>query len=97
MTFNPVILKLTPNRQLTWLGRFLVPGLFDGMHGFRIEETAGGCCFYQAEQFSGVLVRLFGTSFVTATRCGFDAMNAALKERAEAIDRVNRSASEESR
>ena len=85
MVFKPTILKVTPDRQLTWLGHLLVPGLFDGRHDFRIEDTPRGCRLDQSEQFSGILVRAFGTKLLTATQRGFEAMNAALKYRAERL------------
>ena len=40
--------------------------------------------FIQGEKFSGVLVGLFLHRMEAATKAGFDAMNRALKERAEA-------------
>jgi len=84
MTFHPTIIAAIEQQQLTWLGRLLVPGLFDGEHSFRIESRGPACRFHQSERFSGLLVPLFGTGLFDATRQGFDAMNAALKERAEA-------------
>ncbi len=42
MTFKPTVLVSEVGRELRWLGRFLVPGLFDGEHGFRLEELPGG-------------------------------------------------------
>jgi len=38
MTFRPTILKAEPERELRWLGRLLLPGLFDGEHVFEIEQ-----------------------------------------------------------
>jgi len=35
-TFRPKILKAEPKRELRWLGRLLIPGLFDGDHIFTI-------------------------------------------------------------
>ena len=32
VTFKPRILELEPGRSVTWLGRTLLPGLFDGHH-----------------------------------------------------------------
>jgi uncharacterized protein YndB with AHSA1/START domain len=32
MTFRPTVLAIMPNRELRWLGRFLLPGIFDGEH-----------------------------------------------------------------
>ena len=38
MTFKPTVLAVHPERELRWLGRFILPGLFDGEHSFRIES-----------------------------------------------------------
>jgi hypothetical protein len=32
MTFRPTVLRAEPNRELRWLGRLWMPGLFDGEH-----------------------------------------------------------------
>ncbi len=37
MTFKPHVLDAQPNRQLRWIGRVLIRGLFDGEHSFGIE------------------------------------------------------------
>jgi hypothetical protein len=38
MTFRPRVLAATPNTELRWLGRLLIPGLFDGEHSFHLER-----------------------------------------------------------
>jgi hypothetical protein len=84
MMFKPTVLVAEPVRELRWLGRLLLPGVFDGEHIFRIEPLERGRTrFVQAERFSGVLVPLFGKN-LERTRRGFEAMNEALKQRAEA-------------
>jgi hypothetical protein len=83
MTFTPTVLAADPERELRWLGRFLVPGLFDGEHSFRIEPLSESRCrFTQAEHFTGILVRPFAKMLASTTQ-GFDDMNASLKERCE--------------
>ncbi len=83
LTFKPTVLRVEPERELRWLGRFLVRGLFDGEHSFRLEPIGEGRSrFTQAERFSGVLVGLF-KSTLDKTETGFEQMNHALKERAE--------------
>ena len=82
MTFKPTVLAAEPARELRWLGRVLMPGLFDGEHGFRLEATAGGCRLHHGETFGGILVPLFG-KMLDDTERGFAALNAALKERVE--------------
>lgn len=84
MEFNPVVLKVEPNRELRWLGRLVFPGLFDGEHIFQIEPLGNGRVrFRQREIFSGVLVPLLKSSLETDTRRGFNEMNQKLKELAE--------------
>ena len=84
MTFRPVVLTVTPRRELRWRGRLLMPGLFDGEHAFRLELlSTAGCRLHHTEHFSGLLVGLMGGSLLDATREGFEAMNGALKRRAE--------------
>jgi hypothetical protein len=85
MTFRPRVLAVMPRRELRWRGRLLVPGLFDGEHRFAIEPLgAGRVRFVHEERFTGLLVPLFARGLDQHTRPGFDAMNAALKARAEA-------------
>jgi hypothetical protein len=84
MTFRPRVLKAEPNRELNWLGRLLIPGLFDGEHSFTIEPLGEDRVrFVQREVFSGLLVPLFARGLDSDTRRGFEEMNAALKARAE--------------
>jgi hypothetical protein len=57
MDMHPTVLVADPGRELRWLGRLLMPGIFDGEHRFEIHETEPGhVTFVQAERFSGVLV-----------------------------------------
>jgi hypothetical protein len=85
MMFRPTVLVAEPERELRWRGRLLMPGLFDGEHFFRIEDRSGTVRFVQGETFSGVLVGLVRGA-LGATRAGFEAMNVALKKRAEAVN-----------
>jgi hypothetical protein len=83
MSFKPTVLAAEPGRELRWLGRFLLPGVLDGEHSFRIEPIGDGRVrFVQAERFSGVLVRFLGST-LERTQRGFEEMNEALKGRAE--------------
>jgi hypothetical protein len=85
MTFRPKLTLVTPPRQLRWAGHVLAPGLLDGVHSFEIERLEAGRCRVQhVEEFTGVLVPLFIPALQEATRGGFEAMNQALKRRAEA-------------
>lgn len=83
MTFKPTVLAVEPQRELRWLGRFLLPGLFDGEHSFELEPLGDGRTrFTQRERFSGILVGLLKRS-LGKTQLGFEQMNAALKSRVE--------------
>ncbi len=84
MTFRPTLLAVEPQRELRWLGRFLIPGLFDGEHVFQIESLGENQVqFVHCETFSGVLVPFFWRGLDTDTRRGFEEMNRALKARVE--------------
>jgi len=84
MSFAPTVLEATPNKELRWIGRLFLPGIFDGEHTFRIEALdVGRVRFIHEEQFQGLLVPLFAKSLDDGTRAGFVAMNQALKARAE--------------
>mgnify|MGYP001825684409 FL=1 len=84
MTFKPTVTVVEPNTKFEWLGRLGFPGLFDGRHIFELEPTAAGTRFVQREEFTGILVPLFARSLDGKTRAGFEAMNRAMKQRAEA-------------
>jgi hypothetical protein len=83
-TFRPRVLKADPNRELRWLGRLLIPGLFDGDHIFTIEHIGRNRVrFVQREIFAGFLVSFLAHGLETKIRLGFEKMNQALKLRAE--------------
>lgn len=85
MTFQPSVRVAVPGSELRWLGRVLVPGLFDGEHIFRISLLPDRRVrFEQSERFRGILVALLPASIYENTRLGFEMMNQALKERVEA-------------
>ena len=84
MTFTPTVTLVEPERAFRWLGRLLLPGIFDGEHIYEITPLEEGRVrFVQRENFKGLLVPLFWKNLDTQTRQGFEAMNAALKQRAE--------------
>ena len=83
-TFKPTVRAVERNRELRWLGRLLVPGIFDGEHTLLIEPREGGRSrFVQSERFSGFLVG-FVKSTLTKTEGGLEQMNAALQGRRRA-------------
>ena len=86
MTFRPTVTKVTAREEFRWLGHLLFRGLFDGEHIFELEPLAGNRVrFIQREEFRGVLVPLLWKRLSTKTRAGFEAMNRAIKERAEEV------------
>lgn len=84
-TIRPQVLEAETGRRLRWLGRVLVPGLFDGEHRFTIEPLGPGRVrLDQHEEFRGVLAGLLLRFLGEPTLAGFRQMNQALKARAEA-------------
>jgi hypothetical protein len=85
MTFRPTVTEVDGGRVLEWLGRLGLPGVFDGRHRFELRATpSGGTTLVHTERFDGLLVRAMRSGLDTNTKAGFEAMNAALKTRAEA-------------
>ena len=86
ITMRPTVLRAEPNRLMRWVGHLLIPGLFDGEHSLAIRPLEEDRVrFVQHEAFKGVLVRPLARSLDTNTLRGFEEMNGALKERAEAL------------
>ena len=84
MTFKPKVVQVSSNKTFRWIGRLLMPGLFDGMHVFEIEELKSNQVrFTHREEFKGLLLPLLWKSLDKSTRQGFEAMNRAIKEQAE--------------
>lgn len=85
MTFRPRVLRAMPEEELRWLGRVVLPGIFDGDHFFKIEPLDEGrrTRFIHGERFTGLLVPLLRKNLDRGTRQGFEAMNQALKSRVE--------------
>ncbi len=81
---KPRVLRVISNRELAWRGSAPIPGVFEGEHVFEIEPTATGVRFKQWERFSGILVSVLAKLIDGRTRRRFEAMNVALKRRAEA-------------
>jgi hypothetical protein len=84
MTFKPTVLAYETNKKLSWLGRLLVKGLFDGEHKFELVDNHNGTTtFIHSENFSGLLVPIFKKQLEHNTKNGFILMNMKLKELAE--------------
>ena len=84
MTFSPVVLRNSAGREFRWKGKLVLPGIFDGEHYFHLASGgAGSTEFTHGERFTGLLVPLLRGALDRDTRPGFEAMNRALKQRAE--------------
>ena len=83
ITFKPQVTLVEDGRRLEWLGKTVISGVFDGWHRFDLQPSPTGTRLVHSEVFDGVLVRALRTSLDTRTRAGFEAMNTALKARAE--------------
>jgi hypothetical protein len=86
MEFKPTVIVAEPGRELAWLGRLLVPGLFEGEHHFELEDLGRGRTrFVQREVFKGLLTGILGR-MLDNTLAGFREMNQALKRRVESSE-----------
>ena len=84
MTFRPIVLKADVQRELRWLGTLGIRGLFDGEHSFVLDPRGTeSVVLRHSEIFRGLLVPIFAKRLRTSTKAGFEAMNRALKQRAE--------------
>ncbi|GAA2759983.1 SRPBCC domain-containing protein [Actinopolymorpha rutila] len=88
MVFGPTVLAVEPGRELRWIGRLGVPGIFDGEHSFVLTQTAPGRTHVvQQETFRGIAVP-FTTGWLRGdTLSGFKALNSALRDRVESRQR----------
>jgi hypothetical protein len=80
--FSPAVLK-SEFPELRWKGKFIIKGLFDGEHYFRINTLAEKKVqFIHGEKFGGILLPLM-RSVLKNTESGFVSMNEAIKARSE--------------
>ncbi len=86
MTLRPTVLAADPGHAFRWMGRLLLPGIFDGEHRFEIHEGQPGTVrFVQGERFSGVLVPFLRTMIEVETLDQFHRVNEALATRVDAV------------
>ena len=84
MDFTPEVLVANTNKELRWVGRLGVKGVFDGEHYFLLEETDHGTTILRhGETFKGILGYPLLALIREDTQNAFLAMNAALKSRVE--------------
>jgi hypothetical protein len=83
MVISPTILVAEKDRELRWLGKS-EGDVFNGEHHFLIEPVGENkVIFTQSEKFTGSMVSQLESWIDTALKSNFEAMNKALKERAE--------------
>jgi hypothetical protein len=84
--FKPRVLRVSPARQIRWLGKLGPGGLFDGEHYFVLEPQADGTTVLtHGERFTGVLVPLM-KSALADTEQSFGSMNSALEARLKTLE-----------
>ncbi len=84
MTFKPRVLQVEKDHLFEWRGHLFIPGLFDGTHSFKIETLGENKVrLIQHEYFKGMLSGVILKDIGEQTSRNFDAMNQALKQRAE--------------
>ncbi len=83
MTLRPRLVEVAAGRELRWRGRLVLPGLMDAEHSFVLQPRGSGTRLVQSETFRGVLVPFVAASLDRSTLPAFEAMNEALRKRAE--------------
>ncbi|CAG5080682.1 SRPBCC domain-containing protein [Parvicella tangerina] len=83
MTFKPVVQEVNVNQSFSWIGKLGVKGIFDGHHQFELAPNNAGTLFIHKEYFNGLLTKWFMRKKADETKAAFEAMNNALKLRAE--------------
>jgi hypothetical protein len=84
VVFKPRVEGRVLRKEFRWQGRLILPGLFDGEHTFQIESLAEDKVrFVQKERFRGILAPSLLKNIQDRTMASFEAMNRALKARAE--------------
>ena len=83
---RPTVLEVVPVRRLRlWsrLDRLGIPGVFDVDHTVTLADRDGGVRLWQQDRFGGLLAPVLIHALNRRRSAAFNAMNAALKERAE--------------
>lgn len=80
MTVKVKVLAAEPGAHLRW--RSSLPGIITGEHTFTLTPADGGTRLVQTETYSGLLARMSARS-ISRTKASFEALNQAIKQRAE--------------
>jgi hypothetical protein len=74
--FRPRVLEMEHGRRFSWLGRVVVPGLFDGHRFFELHDRGDGTVrFVQRERITGLLVPLIWRRIAGPNAEGYRQMN----------------------
>jgi hypothetical protein len=82
MKIRPTITAADAGAELGWAAR--LPGIISGEHRFTLRSGNGGTLVVQSETFRGLLIPFSGKALARA-ETSFQALNDALKARAEAL------------
>jgi len=83
-TFRPKLTVVEPDRELRWLGWPRFPKVFDMDHYWLLEPRGAGRTHLEhGSMMYGLVVPFLPSKVVNSTREPFEAMNRAMKERAE--------------
>jgi hypothetical protein len=83
------VTKVVDERELRWEGRWYLPLLLRCQHTFRVDDLGSHRVrLHQRQEYKGLLVSLFWSNVQVSTESRIRAMNAALKQRAERVDRI---------
>lgn len=86
MDVSATIEEAQPGALLTWRGHVMAPWFFEGYRRFAIEPvTPESVRVTHVEDVHGLLAPLFGLAMGAPVQASHDALNAALKARAEAL------------
>ena len=84
VTLKPTVIEAVDGSRLRWRGTVGIPGLLDADHVLELAPLdGGGTRLHHDEHFHGLLVPLMAKSVHRRTLPAFEAMNQALKHRAE--------------
>jgi hypothetical protein len=80
MRIRPRLITVIEEREIRWIGQLGISGFFDGDHRFLISPlNAERTLLRQEENFSGLLVPVFGSWIGGGALRGFAAMNKAAR------------------
>jgi len=83
-TFRSTVTHVREPRELRWLGGWALPGLYSAEHRFGIESRPDGRVrLHHGGKYRGVIVPFLQRRLQSTMQPAFDAMNVALKRRAE--------------